>query len=91
MTYQDNDPGHTNAHNDHVNQISAALALAATKADAGHGHGQADITNLVPDLATIDARLVVLEDDRSNHVLVLGPGDPVPDGTPSGTLIFRTA
>lgn len=27
----------------------------------------------------------------SNPILVLGPADPVPGGTPSGTIIFRTA
>jgi hypothetical protein len=91
MTYNDNDPGHTTAHNDHVAGIAAVAASVATKADAGHGHGQTDITNMVTDLSDIRARLVVLEDDRSNHVLVLGPLDAVPDGTPSGTLIFRTA
>jgi hypothetical protein len=61
MTYQDNDPGHTNAHNDHVNQINAALASVATKADAGHGHGEAEITNLVTDLADHSSRIAALE------------------------------
>ena len=91
MTYHDNDPGHTTAHNDHVAQISGLQTSLANKSDVGHGHGQAEITNLVPDLAVVNGRLDVLEADRSNHVLVLGPADPVPDGTPSGTLIFRTA
>jgi hypothetical protein len=90
-TYHDNDPGHTNAHNDHVTQIAAVQASVATKADAGHGHGEAEITNLVIDLADHSSRLTSLEDDRSTRVLVLAPGDPVPDGTPSGTVILRTA
>ena len=91
MTYQDNDPGHTNAHNDHVTQINAALASVATKADAGHGHGEAEVTNLVPDLADIRLRLDAIEVTTNRGILVLAVGDPVPDGTPSGTVILRTA
>ena len=91
MTYHDNDPGHTNAHNDHENQIAAVQASVATKADAGHTHGQAGITNLVVDMAVVNARLSALEVTANRGVLVLGLAEPVPAGTPVGTVILRTS
>ena len=91
MTYHDNDPGHTTAHNDHVNQISGLQTSLANKSDVGHAHGQASVTNLVTDLADLDSRINALEVTANRGVLVLGAEDAVPDGTPSGTVILRTA
>ncbi len=91
MTYHDNDPGHTNAHNDHENQIAAVQASVATKADAGHTHGQAGVTSLVEDMAVVNARLSALEVTSNRGVLVLAPAAAVPAGTPSGTIILRTS
>jgi hypothetical protein len=91
MTYHDNDPGHTNAHNDHATQIAAVQTAVSGKAEAVHGHGYADVSNLVPDLAVINSRLAALEVVLNRGVLVLALGAPVPEGTPVGTVILRTS
>jgi hypothetical protein len=91
MSYSDGDPGHTNAHNDHANQISAVQTALSGKADASHTHGQAGITNLVTDMAVVNSRLSALEVTSNRGVLVLAPAAPVPAGTPSGTIILRTS
>lgn len=46
----------------------------------------------VPDAGDeADARLDVIEESHGgmSHVLLLAEADPIPDGTPSGTIIVR--
>jgi len=45
--------------------------------------------SLIPSLTSSLGSLYALY-NHGNHVLVLGPSDPVPPGTPAGTIIYRT-
>lgn len=57
-----------------------------TKAQVDTALGNKADTSTV---TAIDSRVTTLE--SYNKVLVLGPSDPVPGGTPAGTVIVRTS
>lgn len=70
----------------------------ATKADTVHTHVEADITDLgsYPDATGVSAGQMAQTDGangwifaNSNFVIALPTADPVPPGTPSGTIIVR--
>lgn len=68
--------------------ISTATQTALDgKAAASHTHVISDTTGLQ---AALDGKAAADPIAGLNKVLVLGPSDPVPGGTPTGTIILRT-
>lgn len=85
----------------HAHAISDVTNLQTTldgKAASSHTHTISNVTGLQTaldgkaddsEITSLDSRLDSVE--LRTQIIVLGPSDPVPGGTPAGTVIVRTA